>query len=319
MKCRPLGNTGIQVSELCLGTMNWGWTTTEAGSYRVMNAFENAGGNFLDTADIYSFWAKGLSGGSSETIIGKWMKKKGNRRRIVLATKGTGQMWEGPTGKGLSRAHIIQACEDSLKRLQTNYIDLYQSHFADAETPIEETLGAYRDLIRSGKVRHIGCSNYTPGQFAEALVTARAAGLPQYVSIQPYYNILARQFEREFPGLCRKYGVAVIPYSPLAGGFLSGKYRKDKPLPDSLRAGGLKGWMSDARSWTVIGALESLGKKRGKTILQMALAWLLSHEWLTAPIIGANSPEQLANSLGAVGVKLAAEEMAELDRVSSAG
>ena len=318
MHYRPLANTGIQVSELCLGTMNWRWTTTEAGAYRVMNAFERAGGNFLDSADIYSFWVKGLSGGSSETIIGKWMKKRGNRRRIILATKGTGKMWEGPTGKGLNRAHIIQACEDSLKRLQTDYIDLYQSHFADADTPIEETLSAYRDLIRAGKVRYIGCSNYTPGQFAEALVTARATGLPQYVSIQPYYNILSRRFERENPALCRKYGVAVIPYSPLAGGFLSGKYRKGKPVPDSRRAGGLKGFMSDEKSWNVIGTLERMGKKRGKTILQMALAWLLAHEWMTAPIVGASTPEQLGNSLGAVGVRLTSEETAELNEVSSA-
>lgn len=316
MNYRPLGATGIQVSELCLGTMNWKWTCSEAMAYRVMDAFVAGGGNFLDTADIYSSWAKGAGGGSSETIIGRWMKKKGNRRQIVLATKARGRMWDGPTGEGLNRAHLVKACEDSLKRLQTDYIDLYQSHWADTDTPIEETLRAYRDLIRAGKIRQIGCSNYSAGQFAEALVTAKHAGLPQYVSYQPYYNLFGRDLEKDHVWLIKQFKVAVIPYSPLSGGFLSGKYRKGRPVPKSDRAGGLKGMMTD-KNFAVIDTLEKMGRKRGKTILQMALGWLLSHDWMTAPIIGANSPEQLTNSLGAAGLKLTPEEKAELDKLTA--
>ncbi len=315
MEYRKLGRTGIEVSEICLGTMQFRWTTPESMSYRVLDSFAGGGGNFVDSADIYSYWVKGLKGGESETIIGKWMKKKGNRRQIVLATKCHGRMWPGPTGEGLSRAHIVKACEDSLKRLQTDYIDLYQSHSSDEAVPIDETLRAYRDLITAGKVRCIGCSNYTPGQFGEALALAAATGLPQYISIQPYYNLMSRDFEKDHVWLVKKYGVSVIPYSPLAGGFLTGKYRKNKPVPKSERAGGLK-WMMNDKGWAVIDKLERLGRARGKTVLQMALGWLLSHEWLTAPIVGANTPEQLKNSLGASGLKLTPGETAELEKAA---
>lgn len=316
MEYRPLGPTGIKVSELCLGTMNWKWTCSEAMASRVMDAFVAGGGNFLDTADIYSNWAEGAGGGCSETIIGRWMKKKGNRRQIVLATKARGRMWDGPTGEGLTRAHLVKACEDSLRRLSTDYLDLYQSHWSDDETPIEETLRAYQDLIRAGKVRSIGCSNYSAGRFAEALTTARALGLPQYVSYQPYYNLLGRDLEKDHVWAIRQFKVAVIPYSPLAGGFLSGKYRKGRPMPKSDRASGLK-WMMTDKNFAVLETLERLGRKRGKTVQQMALGWLLSHDWMTAPIIGANSPEQLRNSLGAAGLRLSAGEMTELDHLTA--
>ncbi len=316
MEYRPLGATGLRVSELCLGTMQFKWTTTEAVSYKVLNAFETAGGNFIDTADIYTSWAKGLHGGEAETIIGKWMKQRKNRRQIILATKCRGRMWAGPTGEGLSRAHIVKACEDSLRRLQTDYIDLYQSHTSDPATPIEETLSAYQDLIRGGKVRFIGCSNYSAGQFAEALATARALNLPQYISYQPYYNILGRDLEKDHVWLIKKYQVAVIPYSPLAGGFLTGKYQKNKPLPKSKRADGLKRLMTD-KNWKTLDTLERLGRPRAKSMLQMALGWLLAHEWMTSPIIGANTPAQLAESLGAVGLKLKPEEKTVLDNVSA--
>jgi len=312
MEYRSLGLTGLKVSEICLGTMNWRWTTSEPMSYRVMDAFTAGGGNFLDSADIYSFWAKGCTVGSSETIIGKWMKRRKNRRDIVLSTKVRGRMWPGPTGEGLSRAHIVRACDDSLKRLQTDRIDLYQTHFPDDTVPIEETLRALGDLVKSGKVRYIGCSNYTPGQLAEAVVCARQLGIPQYVSIQPFYNLYARDFERDHAWLVKKYGVAVIPYSPLMGGFLSGKYRRGKPVPRSKRAGGLK-WLLNDRGWNVIEALERMGRPRGKTVLQMALGWHLSHDWMTAPIVGANTPEQLSEALGAAGLRLNEAEMKELD------
>jgi len=312
MEYRPLGLTGLKVSEICLGTMNWRWTTSEAMSYRVMDAFVEGGGTFLDSADIYSFWAKGCTGGSSETIIGKWMKRKRIRRDIVLATKVRGRMWPGPTGEGLSRVHIIRACEDSLRRLQTDHIDLYQTHFPDDTVPIDETLRALADLVRAGKVRYIGCSNYTSGQLAEAVVCSRSLGLPQYVSIQPWYNLFGRDFEKDHAWIVKKYGVGVIPYSPLMGGFLSGKYRRGKPVPRSLRAGGLK-WLMNDRGWNVIDALERMGRARGKTVLQMALGWHLSHDWMTAPIIGANTPEQLNECLGAAGLRLDEEEMKTLD------
>jgi aryl-alcohol dehydrogenase-like predicted oxidoreductase len=296
--------------------MQFRWTATEAVSYKVLDAFARGGGNFLDTADIYSVWAKGLKGGESETIIGNWMKRVRNRKQMIVATKVRGRMWQGSTGEGLSRAHIVQACEDSLRRLQTDYIDLYQSHWADAATPIDETLSAYESLIRAGKVRYIGCSNYSGAAFAEALACARHSSLPQYVSYQPYYNPLDRSLEQDHLWLIRKYQVAVIPYSPLAGGFLSGKYLRNKQLPKSQRAEGNRKLMTD-RNWKILDALTKLGKKRDKSPLQMTLAWHLSHDWMTAPIIGANTPAQLNASFGAVGVTLTQDELAELDAASA--
>ncbi len=312
MEYRPLGATGLKVSELCLGTMQWGWTTSFAAADRVMDAFLAGGGNFLDTADIYSSWAKGFKGGESETVIGKWMKARKNRRQVILATKCRGKMWDGPAGEGLNRAHIIQACEDSLRRLQTDYIDLYQSHWEDEATPIEETMRAYSDLVKAGKIRYCGASNYGAAKLTEAILIARHAGLSPYVSLQPFYNLFGRDIEKEHVWVFRKFQVAVIPYSPLMGGFLSGKYRRNKPVPKSLRADGLK-WLFNDRGWTVIEALEKMGRKRGKSVLQMALGWHLSHDWMTAPIIGANTPEQLKESLGAAGLKLSETEMKELD------
>ncbi len=315
MEYRRLGAAGLSVSEICLGTMQFRWTTNEANSYRVLDAYFEAGGNFIDTADCYSFWAKGLKGGEAETIIGKWMQRKRNRRNIVLATKCGVRMWPGAAGEGLSRAHIVKACDDSLRRLKTDSIDLYQSHWPDMKTPIEETLAAYRDLIQAGKIHHAGCSNFSSGLLAEALVLASEGDLARYVSIQPRYNLLDRQFEKDHVWLVEKYDVAVIPYSPLAGGFLTGKYRRDQAQPRSLRAGGLKRYMNDS-GWKLIEKLESLGRRRGKTVLQMSLGWLLSHEWMTAPIVGANTPEQLQESLGASGLKLSAEELAEIEKAA---
>ncbi len=316
MEYRPLGNTGLQVSEIGLGTMQFRWTTSEAMSYRVLDAFVDGGGTLIDTADIYSYWAKGLKGGESETIIGKWMKKRRNRRQVILATKVCGRMWPGPTGERLTRAHILRAADDCLTRLATDYIDLLQSHAADSKTPIEETLSAYDRLIRAGKVRCIGASNYTSGQLAEALAVSRATGLPQYVSLQPYFHPMARDIEKDHVWLLRKYRVSVIPYSPLAGGFFSGKYRKDKPLPKSERAGGLK-WLMTDQGWSVLDKLEEFGRKRGRTVLQMTLAWHLSHDWMTAPIVGANTPEQLSNSLGAAGLRLTPQELEAVDKLSA--
>jgi len=318
MQYRNLGRTGLQVSELCLGTMQWGWTADEAASCAVMDAFVEAGGNFIDTADVYSNWAEGNPGGVSEEIIGRWMQARGNRRQIVLATKVRGRMWDGPNGEGLSRGHIMAAVEDSLRRLQTDHIDLYQTHWFDANTPIDETLRALDDLVRQGKVRYLGCSNYPAWRLTKALWISDKQSLARYDSIQPHYNIAYRaEFERELKGLCEEEGIGVIPYSPLAAGFLTGKYRRGEPVPDSARASGIQRRYLNDRGFTILEALEKLGKTRGQSIAQMALAWQLSQPVITSPIIGANSVEQLNDSLGAVGVRLSEEEMKALDVVSA--
>ncbi len=318
MEYRKLGRTGLKVSELCLGTMQWGWTADEATSFAVMDAFVEAGGNFIDTADIYSRWVEGNPGGVSEEIIGRWLKARGNRRQIVLATKVRGVMWPGPNGEGLSRSHIMTAVEDSLRRLQTDYIDLYQTHWFDAATPIEETLRALDDLVRQGKVRYIGASNYPAWRLTKALWTSDKLGLARYDSLQPHYSLAHRaEFERELKELCETEGIGVIPYSPLAGGFLTGKYRRGEPVPESARASGIQRRYLNDRGFTILEALEKMGQARGKSIAQMALAWLLSQPVITAPIIGANSVAQLDDSLGAVGLRLSAEEMKALDAVSA--
>ena len=227
MEYRRLGRTGLKVSELCLGTMQWGWTADEAAAFAVMDAFVEGGGNFIDTADVYSRWVQGNPGGVSEEIIGRWMKARGNRQDVVLATKARGRMWEGPNGEGLSRAHLMRAIDDSLRRLQTDYIDLYQTHADDRETPFDETLRALDDMVRAGKVRYIGASNIQAWRLSGALWTSEKHGLARYDSLQPHYNLAHRaEFERELMPLCKDQGIGVIPYSPLAAGFLTGKYQR---------------------------------------------------------------------------------------------
>lgn len=318
MEYRNLGRTGLKVSELCLGTMQFGWTTDEENAFAVMDGFLEAGGNFIDTADIYSNWVAGNPSGVAESIIGKWMKERGNRHQIVLATKVRGRMWEGPNGEGLSRAHIMKAIDDSLGRLDADYIDLYQTHAFDPDTPIEETLRALDDLVHQGKVRYLGCSNYPAWRLCRALWTSDRLGLACYDSLQPHYNLVHRaEFERELLPLCQDQRLGVIPYSPLAGGFLTGKYRKEGSIPESARAEGIvKRYLND-KNFALLGRLERVGKKRGKTILQMALGWLLTNPVVTSPIIGANTVEQLRESLGAVGLRLSQEEMATLNELSA--
>jgi len=318
MQYRNLGRTGLKVSELCLGTMQFGWTTDEENAFAIMDAFLEAGGNFLDTADVYSNWAVGNPGGVAETIIGKWMRQRGNRHQIVLATKVQGRMWEGPNGEGLSRTHIMKAIDDSLRRLDTDYVDLYQTHWFDPDTPIEETLRALDDLVHQGKVRYLGCSNYPAWRLCQALWTSDRVGLARYDSLQPHYNLVHRaEFERELLPLCQDQRLGVIPYSPLAGGFLTGKYRKEGPLPKSARADSIVDRYFSDRNFTLLERLETLGRKRGRTILQMALGWLLTNPVVTSPIIGANTVEQLREILGAVGLRLSQEEMATLNGLSA--
>lgn len=317
MEYRNLGRTGLKVSELCLGSMQWGWTADEATAFAIMDEFVEAGGNFIDTANIYSRWVESNPGGIAEEIIGRWLKARNNRRHIVLATKVRGTMWEGPNGQGLSRAHIMQAVEDSLRRLQTDTIDLYQIHWDDLETPMDETLRALDDLVRQGKVRYLGCSNIPAWRLMKALCISQQEGLARYESLQPHYNLVhRREFDAELKPLCESEKIGVIPYSPLAGGFLTGKYQSDAPPPDSARQEGIKRRYFNEDGWRALAAVEKIADNRNATTLQIALAWQLSQPIITSPIIGANSVEQLHESLGAVGLRLTAEEMAILEEAS---
>jgi aryl-alcohol dehydrogenase-like predicted oxidoreductase len=318
LEYRKLGKSGLKVSELCLGTMQFGWTADGETSRAIMDAFVEAGGNFIDTADIYTSWAGDASyGGKTEEIIGRWMKDRGKREDVVLATKVRGKMWEGANGEGLSRQHIFRACEDSLRRLQTDHIDLYQCHWADLTTPIEETLNALDDLVRAGKVRYIGASNYPAWRLMEALWTSDRRGYAAFVSYQPEYSLVERAgFEIEAMPLCKHHGLGVIPYSPLAAGFLTGKYRRDGTPPESVRAQGNLSRYGNEQGWSAIEALDEIGKAHGKSVAQTALAWQLSNPVITSPIIGANSVEQLNDLLGAVGVRLSPEEMTRLNETT---
>ena len=318
MEYRRLGRTGLKVSELCLGTMQFGWTADENISHQILSAAFDAGINFIDTADIYSRWAEGNPGGVSETILGNWIKKSNiPRDQIVLATKVRGQMGAGPNDQGLSRVHILNAVDASLRRLGTDYIDLYQTHWFDDETPIDETLSTLDDLVRQGKVRYIGASNLPAWRLMSALWTSDKFCLARYDSLQPHYNILRRdEFERELAEVCQTYGLGVIPYSPLAAGFLTGKYQKDQPLPESDRAAGAKRRYFNERGWTILGMVEAVAKERGKSVSQIALAWLLTNSVITSPIIGPRTLDQLTDNLGAAGLRLTDGEMDRLNQVS---
>ncbi len=317
MEYRNLGGTGLKVSELCMGTMQFGWTADEETSYKVLSGGYEAGINFIDTADVYSRRAKNNPGGVAESYIGKWIKaNKIPRDKLVIATKVRGRMGDGPNDEGLSRVHILNAVDASLRRLGTDYIDLYQTHFYDV-TPIEETLSVMTDLVKQGKVRYVGCSNYPAWRLMQALWAADRYNLVRYDCLQPHYNLAHRaEFERELAEVCRTYRLGVIPYSPLAGGFLTGKYRKDGPMPESGRSGRMPDYFND-KNWGLLDQMEKLGSQKGGcSISQMALAWLLSDALISSPIIGPRSEEQLKDNLGAVGLRLSAEEKKLLDEAS---
>lgn len=317
MKFRRLGRTGLKVSEICLGTMQWGWTTDEAAAWQVMDAFLEAGGNFIDTADIYSSWARDNPGGVAERVIGAWMRERGNRDSVVLATKVRGRMWEGPNGEGLSRAHIVRACEESLRRLQTDHIDLYQTHWPDDETSIEETMEALSLLVRQGKVLYLGCSNYSAWQLTHALWASDAGSHAAFQSVQPHYNLLHRaEYERELREVCQQFRIGVIPYSPLASGFLTGKYHRGAES-DSLRASGIRRRYFNDAGWRALDVVCAVAAEADATPTAVALAWLLAQPGLTAPIIGANSPEQLRDSLAASELTLSPDQLERLDRVTA--
>ena len=317
MEYRYLGQTGLKVSELCLGTMQFGWTADETLSLQILDQAYNSGVNFIDTADIYSRWVPGNPGGVAESIIGKWLKQAHiPRDQVVIATKVRGRTGAGPNDEGLSRTHIIHAVEGSLRRLGVDYIDLYQTHWFDENVPVEQTLRALDDLVQQGKVRYLGCSNYPAWRLTEALWTSRLHNLARYDTLQPHYSLVHRaEFERELAEVCQTYGLGVIPYSPLAGGFLTGKYRRDVK-PESARLGGVQRYFNE-RNWTLLEEMEKLGQEKGGwSVLQVALAWMLANPLVTSPIVGPRSLEQLEDNLGAAGKRLNEDEKALLDRAS---
>lgn len=297
-----------------LGGNVFGWTIDEPTSFRILDAFVDAGLNFIDTADIYSTWVPGHTGGESETIVGNWLKQSGKRSKIVLATKVGMQM---PAGKGLKKEYIFQAVEDSLRRLQTDRIDLYQSHEDDPATPLEETLGAFARLIKEGKVRAIGASNYSAGRLAEALKVSQQNGLPSYESLQPKYNLCERTgYESELEPLVEKEGLGVIPYYALAAGFLTGKYRSESDLGKSPRGGGSKKYLND-KGFRILAALDEVAKAHNSTPGKVALAWLIARPSITAPIASATSLEQLQDLADATKLELDQASIETLNRASA--
>jgi len=317
MEYRFLGRTGMKVSELCLGAMTFGRETPEAESCQMMDFFCAKGGNFIDTADVYGR-------GVSEEIVGGWMR--GQRRdALVIATKVRFGMGEGVNDEGLSRKHILSAVEDSLRRLQTDYIDLYQVHGWDNGAPLEETLSALDRLVQSGKVRYIGASNYAAWQLQKAIDISKFSGWEPFACLQPLYNLLDRELEFELMPVCQNEGVGVIPWSPLRGGWLSGKYRRGMQAPPKntrVEEASEKGWSeswdvyANERTWTVLDTLFAVAEETGRTPAQVALRWLLQKPGVTAPIVGARTMSHLETNLGAAGWQLSQEQMNRLDEVS---
>jgi aryl-alcohol dehydrogenase-like predicted oxidoreductase len=318
MQLRPLGRSGLQVSPLAFGGNVFGWTVDEKLSFRLLDAWLDAGFNFVDTADVYSSWVPGHSGGESETIIGKWLRQGGKRNRVVLATKVGKPM--GDNKKGLSPAYIRQAVDASLKRLQTDHIDLYQSHDDDADTPLADTLGAFAELIQAGKVRAIGASNYSAPRLAEALDVAERQRLPRYESLQPLYNLCDRAvFEEALEPLCLERGVGVINFYALAAGFLTGKYRSEADAAKSPRGASTTKKYLNPRGLRILAALDEVAKTRGATPGQVALAWQIARPAITAPIASATSAVQLDELVAAARLTLDAEAIALLDEASAEG
>ncbi|MEE8413747.1 MAG: aldo/keto reductase [Dehalococcoidales bacterium] len=307
MEYRNLGSTGLKISEVGLGGNNFGWWADEQTSIPVINHALEAGINFIDTADSYDR-------GNSETFIGKAVKDK--RHQVLIATKFSSPMGDDPNNKGGSRYYIMKAVEASLKRLQTDYIDLYQMHFPNAGTPIEETLRALDDLVRDGKVRYIGCSNFAAWQLCEALWTSKANNLHSFATVQPGYSLLNRQIEKELVPCCQSYGIGVIPYSPLAGGFLTGKYRKGEDLPSDgrlSRPGPASGRIFTDANWEKLAKLETFATERDHTMGELAIAWLLSKPYISTVIAGARKPEQITANVAAADWKLTAEDVTEVE------
>ncbi|MDQ6432654.1 aldo/keto reductase [Mesorhizobium sp. LHD-90] len=315
MQKRKLGRTGLDIVPLVLGGNVFGWTADEKTSFEILDRFLAAGLNAIDTADAYSTWVPGNSGGESETIIGKWMKSRGNRDSVVLITKVGSDMGQGK--KDLSAAYIEKAIEASLRRLQTDAIDLYFSHWPDPTVPYEETLGAYEKLLKKGKIRHIGASNLDAAQLSDALNVAREKGLPPYEVLQPEYNLYDRSsYDGPLRDLCMGEGLGVITYFSLAKGFLSGKYRSEADLGKSARGGGIKHYL-DARGMRILAALDAVSARHSARQAEVALAWVIARQGVTAPIASATSVEQVDSLAKAASLALSPEDIAELDRASA--
>jgi aryl-alcohol dehydrogenase-like predicted oxidoreductase len=314
MKKRKIGHSGLEVSPLAFGGNVFGWTADEAMSFRLLDAFVAAGFNLIDTADVYERWVPGHEGGESETIIGKWLKRSGKREKVIIATKVGKEM--GPNKKGLSKSYIFQAVAESLRRLQTDYIDLYQSHDDDAETPMEETLQAFDQLIKDGKVRAIGASNFSAKRLAEALRVSELNGYPRYQSLQPLFNLYDRaDYEKELEPLCREKGLGVISYFSLASGFLTGKYRSEADLANSARADIVKKYLN-ARGYRILEALDQVAQHRNVTPAKVALAWLIARPTITAPIASATNLSQLNQLIEATTLELDPSSLALLNQAS---
>jgi aryl-alcohol dehydrogenase-like predicted oxidoreductase len=318
MDYRRLGRTGLKVSCFCLCAMLWGWTADEPTAFAVMNAFVERGGNFLDTADFYSRWLPGHVGGESEEIIGRWMQQRGNRHKMIIATKVYQPMGEQPNDRGLSRKHIIEALDASLRRLRTDYIDLYLAHAFDAKTPIEETLQTLDDAQRAGKIRYAGASNYPAWRFVEALWKAEIHHTLRFDCLEPHYNLVHRaEFERDLQTICQQYQIAVLPYSPLANGFLTGKYQRGQMQPvEGARAGSVQRRYDREEAWRALAAVEQIAHECGSTPTAIALAWLLAQPGVTTPILGSRSVPQLDACLESLTVTLTPEQLARLDAAS---
>ena len=314
MDRRQLGGTGLEIAPLAFGGNVFGWTVDEATSFNLLDAFVGAGFNLIDTADSYSRWVSGHQGGESETVIGRWIARRGRHDDVIVATKVGSDMGQGH--KVLRKDYILQAAEASLRRLQVDCIDLYQSHWDDENTPLEETLGAYDQLLRQGKVKAIGASNYSAARLKQALEVTKSHGLPRYQTLQPLYNLYDRDsFEGELQALCVRENLGVITYFSLAAGFLSGKYRSEADFGKSARGPGTKKYMN-ARGMKILDALDAVAKRYNATPAQIALAWLMARPGVTAPIASATNLTQLQELLRAAEVKLDAEAIAALERAS---
>lgn len=318
MQYSTLGRTGLKVSRICLGTMNFGWSADEKTSHTIMDAAFDAGINFLDTADVYSRWVEGNPGGVSEQMIGTWLKTK-NRRDVIIATKVRGTMWDGPNGEGLSRHHIMHAVEDSLRRLGTDYIDLYQTHWPDHDTPLEETLRTMDDLVQSGKVRYIGASNYPAWLLTKSLWISDVHKICRFDTLQPHYSLFNRaEFEQELIDLCEDQEIGVIPYSPLAAGFLTGKYTRENKDADTTRADGglIQRLIHNEKAYDAMDKVREIASSHNVPAAHVALAWILAKKTIVSAIIGARTTNQLQELLGAEALMLSADELEALDQVS---
>ena len=315
MQKRKLGKSNLEIAPLVFGGNVFGWTVDEQGSFKLLDAFLDAGFNCVDTADVYSKWKPGNKGGESETIIGNWFKARGNRAKVILASKCGLEM--APDKKGLSKAYIVRAVEDSLKRLQTDYIDLYQSHRDDLVTPVEETMEAHAQLVKAGKIRVVGASNFDAKRLKASLDASAKAGIPRYETLQPLYSLVERkEFEGPLQDLCVKETIGVIPYYSLASGFLTGKYRTEADLAGKARSAGAGKYLN-AKGLGVLKALDDAAAKHNATLAQVALAWLLAQPAIAAPIASATSIEQLTDILKSTSLTLDADSLAALNKASA--